>query len=449
MAPGAPASLAATAEATGRVSVTTAPGAGLSAGPALPLAFIGGGLVALGVAIAWTAWEPELVRAPYPHPHLVALLHLWLPGFLVTVCLGAVYQLMPVILGARLAGPRAAWIHLGLHLSGVALLVDGLARARYLPAAGGGMLLVSGALLGLVIVVRTYIASARRDAVAACFPLAAGWLLATFTAGIILASNRHHPWIPVSVLSLLGAHAHLGLVGFFLTLLQGATFQLVPMFTLGESRRPRWVAAGLGLTQVGLLCLVFGLASDHRAPTTIGASLVCGGIGCSGRALLATLASRRRRRLEPALLAFLGGLGLLATAAVLGSASRLLGAGVWPDLGAVSRYGILLVPGALAFAIMGMLLKIVPFLTWMRAYGPSVGRRPVPRATELSHRTLERAWITLQGGGLLLLVAGSFAACPSWLARGGPFMLLGAVVIYLINAARILRHLLRPSILSP
>jgi hypothetical protein len=29
----------------------------------------------------------------------------------------------------------------------------------------------------------------------------------------------------------------------------------------------------------------------------------------------------------------------------------------------------------------GMLCRIVPFLTWMRAYGPKVGRAPAPAAS--------------------------------------------------------------------
>lgn len=448
MAPGAPSSPAAQPEAAAR-PVRSAPGAGLTAGPALPLAFIGAGLACLVVAITWSALQPGLAAAPYPHPHLVALLHLWLPGFLLTVCLGAVYQLMPVILGAKLAGPRAAWVHLGLHLAGLALLVPGLATGRYLLAAGGGGALVAGAVIAWVIVARTFGASARRDAVAACFPLAATWLLVTFTAGIIVASNRHHPWLPVSVLALLGAHAHLGLAGFFVTLLQGATFQLVPMFTLGELRRPRWIAAGLGGAQLGLLTLAAGLASEHQSLTRSGAVLLVAGLACSGHALRGTLATRRRRQLETPLRAFLLGLGLLAVAAGLGVASRLLGAGFWPSMGAASRYGLLLIPGALTLAVLGMLLKIVPFLTWMQAYGPQVGRRAVPRATDLSHPGLERTWLVLHLSALACLFAGTFVAGPGPLTRVGPGLLLLAITVFGLNAGRIVRHLAQPPSLVP
>ncbi len=418
-----------------------APGAGLSAGPALPLSFIGAGLCCLLLAAAWSAWQPELAQLPYPHPQVVGWIHLWLPGFLVTVCLGAVYQLMPVILGARIAGPRAAWWHLGLHVTGLAALVPGLATGRYLVAAVGGTLVVAGAVIAVVIVSRTFAASPRRDAIGACFPLAALWLLITVSAGLLAASNRQEAWLPVSVVALLGAHAHLGLAGFFVTLLQGATFQLVPMFTMGQLRHPRCVAAGLGLTQLGLPLLAGGLVGGHSAITFGGAALLLTGIGCSARALLGTLATRRRRRLETPLRAFCTGLGLLAGAAAWGVTTRLFGGGTWPALGDVTRYGLMLIPGALALAVMGMLLKIVPFLTWMHAYGRFVGRRSVPRATELSDPGLEQTWFGLHLAALALLFGGTFSEAPPWVARLGALLLLLAGLVFLANAARVLRHL--------
>lgn len=42
------------------------------------------------------------------NPLVVALAHLWLPGFLLSVCLGACYQLMPVVLGAALRVAQGA-----------------------------------------------------------------------------------------------------------------------------------------------------------------------------------------------------------------------------------------------------------------------------------------------------------------------------------------------------
>src|ERR1051326_167080 len=95
--------------------------------------------------------------------------------------------------------------------------------------------------------------SRQRDAVAWSLVLATGWLMLTVLAGLLLAVNRAGHFLPADPLALLRAHAHLGLVGFFLTLLQGVTFRLVPMFTLGDGPNWRRVRGGLWFTQIGLL----------------------------------------------------------------------------------------------------------------------------------------------------------------------------------------------------
>ena len=47
-------------------------------------------------------------------------------------------------------------------------------------------------------------------------------------------------------------------------------------------------------------------------------------------------------------------------------------------------YAVLIVFGGLLPCLAGMMCKIVPFLTWMRAYGPRVGRGPTPAASTLA-----------------------------------------------------------------
>src|SRR6187401_1382636 len=99
-------------------SPVTSVGISLVAGARLPLAFIGTGLVAFALAVGALAVRPQLLLLPHSHPHVVALAHLWLPGFLLSVSMGAMYQLMPVVLGTALELPiAAAWAHGGLHVT--------------------------------------------------------------------------------------------------------------------------------------------------------------------------------------------------------------------------------------------------------------------------------------------------------------------------------------------
>ncbi len=410
-------------------------------GARVPLAFIGLGLAALVTATAWLALSPAALQLPYVHPTIAALAHLWLPGFLLSVCLGAVYQLMPVVLGAPLRLPLAAvWTHFVLHGSGVTLLVAGFGVGRFPIVALGGAILTLGIVLFVIAVLRTFASATRRDAVGWSFPLAALWLGGTVAAGVLLAVNRHAPFLPFAITDLLHAHAHLGLVGFFLTLLQGATFQLVPMFTLSELRDSRLVAVGLGCSQIGLLLLIVGLPARQTALTLAGALALGAALACSGTALARTWRRRRRRNLEPGLHAFAFGTALLVPAAALGLV-RLLGKLEDPNFAAV--YGLVAIGGALSLMVLGMLCKIVPFLTWMRSYGPRAGRQPVPLATSLGSKRLESAWLGLHGAAIAGLTAGvALGSTP--LTRAGCALLAGAVLAFVSDMLCVVRHLFRP-----
>lgn len=413
----------------------------LVAGGSLPLAFIVLGLCAFTAAALWMALEPSLLGLPHLHPRVVSLVHLWLPGFLLSVCIGAMYQLMPVVLGAPLAmRVRMLWIHFSLHALGLILLVPAFALGRFEWVGLGGAFITVGVCILFLAVMRTFLGAKRRDAAAWGFPMAAGWLVITVFFGVALAINRRWPWLPLSAADLLRAHAHLGLVGFFLTLLQGTTFQLIPMFTMGELRRPRFVWTGLLLSQIGLFTLGPGLAWNNSPLEQIGAVVLSGGILCSGIALQATLRMRRRRTLEPGLKAFAVGVVALGIAAVIGTGLVFAPAGHPSATRWIEAYGIVIIPGALSLVVLGMLFKIVPFLVWMRAYGPKVGKQPVPLATALASRALEQIWLVGHLTGLGLLLA-SVALSSHRVALAGGVTLVIAAAFFLVNMGRVLSHL--------
>lgn len=416
----------------------------LTGGGRLPLVFLVGGQLAFGLAAAWLARATTTTGLPHHlHPEFVAAVHLWLPGFLLSVCFGASYQLMPVVLGEPLRlRDRWLWAHAALHPAGVAALTWGLAVGRYGVAALGGAAVAAGAGVLAAATWRTFRASRRRDAAAWSFLFAAGWLLATTAAGVLLALNRRHGFLPLSMIDLLKAHAHLGLAGYFATLLQGVTFQLAPMFTMGEARRPRLALAGLLATQGGLPVLAAGLAWGARGPTLAGAGVLAAGLSATGAALVSTLATRRRRRLDVGVRAFVIGLAVLGLA-TLGGLTLAAGL-VGPEraTGGATAYGLAVIAGGLSLAVLGMLAKILPFLVWMRAYGPRVGKAPVPLATGLASRRLEEWWLRAHLAGLVALAAGAWFDAPRTTMIGGLLLAAGAAA-WLGNACRVTRHLWR------
>lgn len=436
--------------ASAPVSPLRLPTSGLAAQGRLPLAFMGLGLAWLVVATGMVALQPDVLALPHSAREVVALTHAWVLGFFVTVATGAMYQLAPVALGTTLWSERTGWWHFGLHSAGVPAMVNALARWDLILLGAGGTLVGTGIVIFAANTWRTIQRSGKRDAVAWSLALAAGWLALTALAGLTLVANHLWGFWPADPLSLLRAHAHLGLAGFFVTLLQGVTFRLVPMFTLGDVPDWRPVRIGLWFSQIGLLGLVPALAWHAGQAAAAFGTLLLAGMIASGWALIQTLATRKKRLLDPGVRAFLRGAAGLPAAATLG---LLL---VWPTTpwgsgpGGFSAmvYALVLFGFGLLPAIAGMMCKIVPFLTWMRAYGPKIGRGPTPSAAAMTQPRVETWAFAVQGAAFGPLIAGAW-----WLnvplLRAGAWLLAAGVGLFLTGMIGVLNHLWRPATGTP
>lgn len=417
------------------------PGSAIAAGATLPLSFIGVGLVGVMGGAGWLAVAPATLALPHLHPHVIALAHVWLLGALLTICFGAVYQLLPVLANTAFKGRAVAWGHLALHVTGVLAMVHAFAAGQMGLVALGGTVVTAGVGCFAFSVWRTLHAAHRLDPILLAFGWATVWLVTTVIAGVLLATNLRFGWGAFDVIALLRAHAHLGVVGFFITLLQGAMFRLVPMFTLAVVDDLRGIGRAIGLSQAGLLVLAPALAWSIREAQFAGAALLLVSFALSARELRRIYGTRKKRRIEPGLQGFFLGLGLLFASALFGVA-LVGGAG---DAKTALAYGVLAVLGGLLASVEGMLCKIVPFLVWMRVYGPRVGRQPTPQAASLGRAQLEKLWVALHAAGSVVLTLGAAFAHPTVLAIGASVFGVGQGVL-LVSLGTVARHLWRPDV---
>ncbi|MDO8543258.1 MAG: hypothetical protein Q7S40_22710 [Opitutaceae bacterium] len=413
----------------------------------LPLAFMGLALAWLVASSGLLLAQPALLSLTHASPQVVALTHAWVLGFFITVACGAVYQLAPVALGTTLCSERRAWWHFGLHAVGVPGMVYSFWVWDLALLGHFGFVVTLGIILFADNTWRTVKRSGRSGAVAWSISLAAGWMLLTALVGVTLAANRFWHFIPLDPLSLLRAHAHLGLVGVFITLLQGVAFQLVPMFTLGEVRDWRLINAGLWLSQLGMIGLVVALAAGVALPTTLFALAIAAGWICSAVAMKRALATRRKRAFDPGTRWFLVGGAGISSAMVAGIALAWPGSpwGSAPGGFSAMVYALIAIAGGLLPCIAGMMCKIVPFLTWMRAYGPKVGRVPTPAASALTRPRLERWGLGLQTAAVAPLLVGAWTLNETML-QAGAWVLAAGVALFTLDMIGVLKHLWWPEI---
>jgi hypothetical protein len=101
---------------------------------------------------------------------------------------------------------------------------------------------------------------------------------------------------------------------------------------------------------------------------------------------------------------------------------------------------VVILGGWISLTIVGMMLKIVPFLVWYRVYGSRAGKERVPTLPDLS-------CVHAEGATCVLLVVG-FLALPAAMAGGhveairiaGIILTLGALA-FAAALGRVLMHL--------
>jgi len=422
----------------------------LAAQGKLPLSFMGLGLAWLAAAVALMVLRPDILLEGHTSPHVIALAHAWVLGFFTTVATGAVYQIVPVALSTKLWNEPLGWLHFGCHLVGVPGMVVAFWFYRLDLVGMFGALTALGILFFALNTCVTVKLSPRHDIIARSILLAAGWLAVGALAGLFLVANRLWAWTTLDTISLLRAHAHLGAVGFFITLIQGVGFQLIPMFTLGQVTSWRAARIGIWCSQAGLLLLLPGLLWRIRALEVVAALVITVGLISSGLGMRRALRTRKKMRLDPGVVVFLWGVAGLILTACAGVVLAGLGASRGGAVGGFNPmiYALLGLFAGLLPCVTGMMCKVVPFLTWMRAYGPLVGRFRTPPAHSLTRPWLERWGLALQQLAVIPLLLGAWRLDLAW-SQWGAWLLAAGVLLFLTDMLGILKHLWRRQEMEP
>lgn len=400
----------------------------------------------LGAAAALLAlWiGPEHMGSRW-QPGVLAFTHLLTLGYLAMVMFGALFQLLPVLVGVRLRWPlpTARVIH-GLLVVGTLLLVAAFLRdtAGWFIAAALVLALAIGAFLA-VIGHALWNACSVHDTVCA-MKLALTSLGVTLVLGLWLVLGHVDSELgPRAVL--IDLHLSWGLLGWAGLLLVGVAYQVVPMFQITAEYAPRlrrWLPWA-----VLLLLIVWSLAFMHlpRLAWLPGLGLA---VVFSVFALMTLQLQRRRLRRLPDVTVDFWYLGLLCMLAAAGL--WLLHQG-WPHVMAAALFhlwwGVLVVVGAGVALISGMLYKIVPFLVWlhlnnrMQEAGQWQGKLPTMRQVIAERQA--RRHLYLHGAATVLLLPGMVWW---WLFYPALLMLAAAFAVQAWNlfaAQRTYRGILR------
>jgi hypothetical protein len=375
-------------------------------------------------AVGLVVVAPDLAAASFLAPGVTAVTHLFTLGWITTSILGALYQLLPVVLEREIRWMGVARLTLVLHVPGLLAFVTGLATHRAGVAVVGASLLATGLLAFAVNVGATLKRTPRRDLTWWALASAISFLALTVILGVALATNLRWPFMGAARIAALSTHLHVALVGWVGLVVVGVAHKLLPMFLLshGADERPgRWAVRLLSAGTLVLFSLHHFTGPWVRL---VPAALIF--LGAGAFLLQAALFFRTRKRavLDAGMRMAAAALAFLAAGALQGFSLAVTG---FRGPHSAVAYVTTLVLGISLF-VAAHYYKIVPFLVWYHHFGPVAGRKPVPKVAELY-----AANAAMAAGTLLTLGAAAVVAATAWgstalATAGGGAFLAGALI---------------------
>lgn len=363
-------------------------------GAALFFLLLAEGMLSAGI------WAPS---SAIDEPHALIIVHCITIGWLGLLMIGALLQFTPVLTGLSLSTGRldlpclaGSVAGLGLLLFGFRLIDAGSGAAGPVMVAASWVLLVSLLSIGFVLLSGLWRGRAAHDAAPlvvigmACLAvtLALGAVFAVTVSGLTETAG-----IIAFVANAVPFHASFGLAGWMTFAAIGVSYKLLPMFLLSDDMKRSPFIRGIGLLAAGTVAAA--TLSTAFAPV-LGQRLFLFGsllFQLPVAAYLADLFSiyrtRRRKILELNMAGSLPAFVLLALSVPMLAIA--LASDAAPQV--FAAIGYLFVFGWLTGFGLSQLLKIVPFLTWIEAFGPLLGRRPTPRLAELINGRRAAAWL--------------------------------------------------------
>jgi hypothetical protein len=366
----------------------------------LPLGFLAVATLAFALAGLVLPWLAGELAGHYYHPRILAVTHTLTLGWITVTILGASYQLVPVVLERPIWSERLGRWELLLTTLGVIGVAGHMALASWSGLVWGAGLVAAGVLAHVVNTALTLRGLERWSFTAWMLVMGFAGLVLTTIFGGALGFQHVRPFLPGDFYARLHAHVHLALLGWVLPVVLGVSAHVYPMFLLAPRPGRREIALQSWGLALGVPAVVVGLL--------LGSPVVAAGALAVGVAVVAhvvwvvrLLRGSRRPAFDWGLRFLVAGAAELAAAAALGLALafRLVGGPRW-----ALAYGVLAL-GWATLTIVGMMLKIVPFLVWYRAYAPHAGRGRVPALADLGSRAAERLAF-----GALVLGTGALAA---------------------------------------
>ena len=220
----------------------------------LPFLFIATGIISfviyqvlcLADLASWIDLQPR-------NPIGWSRIHLLVLGWATMIAMGAVYQLINVVLQSKIYSEKLGFVHYGFFMIGTFGLLYGFQSMNLVWIASFASITFIGILLFAWNMSVTLLRAKKWNSVTISVGCAVVYLTLTGISGMAMGLNfRFNQWGSFHE-QLLGAHIWFGAVGWFGLLITGISYKMLPMFYLAHGFPTRLQNATLIMWNLGVL----------------------------------------------------------------------------------------------------------------------------------------------------------------------------------------------------
>lgn len=331
-------------------------------------------VILAGVLLLYSG--PDLFASRWT-PAALALTHLITVGFMLQVMLGAMQQLLPVVVGANFHRPLllATLVHAAIT-PGALLLAAAFLTYEPLLFVGAAVCLGTGVIAFVLAAAFALRGMAAINPTVLGFKLSLVGLSVAALSGVALALALGLS-LELPLLQWTDLHLGWGFMAWGVILLAAVALVVVPMFQI-TPEYPAWFARRF--TSAAMAAVALWSVADLAGWSPIAAllaALVLTAAAVFGGVTLRILSRSKRAKRDASHHLWTVAMGSALVACALWFATRFsspLGQWQgWPLL-----FGVLLLFGGFMSVMLGMLYKIVPFLVWLHLQNRGRGRVTAP-----------------------------------------------------------------------
>jgi len=385
----------------------------------------------------------ESISGHYFNPKLLSLVHLTTLGWISMIIFGALYQLVPVVLDVKLHNEKLARVNFFIYALSIIIFVFAFWNLYSKPLLfqiGGTLMFTSITLFSYNIMMSAL--NAKRKLIAAKFIITSiFWFFTTAVFGLILVFQLTSPYLDINHLQFLKAHAHFGMIGWFLLLIIGVSSRLIPMFLVTHNLNEKKLSFSLYVINIGLVALATVFFME-LAPIYIIASagIIVLGIASYVSFLVEAYRNRIKKILD---------IGMQHSAmAIITLIFPVIFAAIAPftfenqyelSQQTVLVYGLSILLGFVTSLLLGQTYKTLPFIVWLFEYRGKMGKGKTPLPKDLYNERIAEIHYFTFAIGFLALVGGVLVSYTPAMYVGAVFFVITAL-LYNYNVIKIIRH---------